>query len=337
MADRSLGPTSAERLLSIDVVKGVAILAVVVTHSFKPIPLQASLPAFHVWLAVPVFIVLAGYNSYSSFGRARGDSLSDVLTREYLRRRFLRLLVPFAVIWIMLYLVGSSRGSLLIARSTLLLRLPYGAPGNYFVPVLLALVLLAPALYVAYRRWPTLTLALAIAADLAFQFISEATGFTGEFIYSVAFLRYFAVFALGYWLADERVSDTERRWALIAGGAFSFAYTVAAVMGVAVPFAMRWGNANVLSAFLPVVVVWAALTFMPSQSSRAVPNALAFIGRSSYHIFLFQMLYFTMVGQGKPQILLVNLFVAVVGGIGFAFVEEQIRTGMRLMLAGDGI
>lgn len=335
MSSRDAAGNPSERLLQIDVIKGLSILAVIVTHTFAAEDLLASWAVFHVWLAVPVFIVVAGYNSFASFAKTGETHVGSLFTWSYVRRRLVRLLAPFAVIWMMSYLVGASRGALEFGRVTLLLKIPYRAPGNYFVTVLVTLVLLAPVLYAAYRRWPAVTLIAAFALDLSFEFWAESSGLINKYVYAVAFIRYLAVFALGFWLADPSVRTRQRAAVLSVGGILSLVYTVASMSGIAVPFALRWGNANALSAFLPTLVVWLALRWLPSESENGLLNTLGFIGRASYHIFLFQMLYFPLVGKAHTEVLAANLFVTVVGGIGFALIEERLRV-RTLRLSPDG-
>ncbi len=213
------------RLQQIDVLKGVAVLSVVATHSLSAAELVDSWAVLHIWQAVPLFIVILGANASMSFDRRVAAGAPRVFTREYLLSRMIRILAPFALIWALAWIVGRDKGRLLFGIESWVLQLPYPGRGNYFVPLVVALLLLAPLFYKAYRRWPWLTLVGLFAVDVAFELAAAGvvTFETRPFLYSVAFPRYLAAFALGFFIVDFRLSWRLRGTVLGAGTAGSLA------------------------------------------------------------------------------------------------------------------
>lgn len=319
---------ASRRVVQIDMLKGLATLAVVVTHTYAAAALVDNWAVFHVWQAVPIFLVILGVTSSMSFQRSANHDLRRLLDSRYLIRRGVRILAPFAFVWILAAIAGRARGSFSVGLQSALLRLPYGGPGNYFVPLVVAFLLLAPIAYVAYRRWPIATLVAAFALDLAFELAAPHIGLFARvpFLYSIAFPRYLAAFALGLFLADSRPSPRVRWGVLGVGAAASLVYLAIGNLGLwSPPFVPDWRTQNLLAVFYPALLVALGIRWLPSTSRRALPDALARVGRASYHIFLMQMLYFTLLGRGQSRLLTVNLVLTIFLGLGFLESEEWVR------------
>gem|GEM_PF-6263231 len=292
-------------MLQIDVMRGLAIIAVVVTHSLTVDTLVGSWAVLHVWQAVPVFFVIMGMNSASA-GWSR------------LPGRLRRLLVPFAFAWLASLAIGLWKGTVYTGWESLLLRLPFPGPGNYFTPVAIAFAIAAPVLVPAYRRWPAATVVACVAADLAFELAAARLALFAShpYVYSAMAPRYLAAFALGMWLADDRFEGAARRRSLLAFAASSLAYLVAANgFGVQAPFVTAWRTQNLLAVGYPVLLVATGLSWLPAAPGGRVARALAAVGRSSYGIFLAQMTWFMVVPQKRPVWLAASIVVSVCAGM----------------------
>lgn len=334
----STGAGSASRLGQIDILKGLAAIAVVATHSYTAEQLVKGWTVFHIWQAVPVFIVVLGLTSSLSFGRRASDSASGL--PAYVRRRAVRILGPFTLAWILAAFIGRHAGRMNVGLETLALRLPYGGPGNYFVPVVIVLLLIAPFFYAWYRRAPTATVVGAFALDLLFEIWAGSMLLFSQhpYVYSIVFARYLAAFALGFFIADGRITDGKKWLVLGVGAVASVSYLAFGNVGlVDTPFVEAWRTQNVLAVFYPALLVMIGLQLLPREPSGWLAVALASVGKASYHIFLMQMLFFVLVGQGKSGLLIVSIVFCVFSGIGFLATEEAIvtRTGVKLPLPSD--
>lgn len=317
------------KLGQIDILKGLAALAVVATHSYKADELVSTWAVLHIWQAVPVFIIILGVTSALSFSRRAGVAR---LSPDYIRRRAVRILGPFIIVWLLAALIGRARGQLNLGLETLALKLPYGGPGNYFVPVVVILLLLAPVMYTAYRRAPVLTLCAAFAVDLTFELGAGAISLFTEqpYLHSIVALRYLAAFTLGFFLVDERVRPRVK-WSVLAVGAMgSLAYLVVGNLGLAnPPFVTAWGTQNVLAVFYPALLVAGGLAVLPKNPHGVVFEGLAAIGTASYHIFLMQMIFFLLVGQGNSKLVVVSLVVCTFMGVGFYVADQALGRRLR--------
>jgi len=120
-------PSSSTRTrrIGIDQVRGAAIISVIILHTVPGDLLLAVWAEFTIWQAVPIFLILMGYNGVRAARRDQVGSLAT-LSQAYsfgrLARRLRRLLVPFSMLWAFSLLLGLARGDayvgpLLLVRS----------------------------------------------------------------------------------------------------------------------------------------------------------------------------------------------------------------------------
>jgi peptidoglycan/LPS O-acetylase OafA/YrhL len=263
----------------IDFLKGAAIVAVILLHSFRSEQLRAVWAWFYIWQAVPVLAVLLGVAaSHTRFSPLR----------DYYVRRAQRLLPAFAVAWGITFALGHSYGSLIWDWTLLLGRLPFAVPGSYFVTLLFEWVLIAPFLVWGYRRFPKTTLAAAFLLSVAFEVFSWATGMVG-YGYSGNILRFIFAAALGLWVADGR--------AVAPIALLGVVVILAYALGWSVPvFDPHWQPQGALSAGYAALIVALAMRYVTRP-----PVVLVEVGRASYHVFLVQALWFGYLARAFPQ------------------------------------
>lgn len=301
---RRVGESAGGRRFDqIDLLKALAIVAVVSQHG---LPFSERLDSYgSLWTdqAVPVFIVLTGLLL------ARFDKVGPLPWRGldapgYLKRRAARLLVPFSVTWVAALAVGLLVvGSIYLGALTLLGALPVVGPGNYYIPVAVQLVLLTPAVAWAMRRWVGPTLVVCLALNVGFELVWTRAGLvhggSSAFVYDAISLRYLFLLALGVWLAVAAPRTwRDLRW-LLVGAAVAVAYLLVehghtgALLGFAPGFERR---TNFIAACYPVLLVALGLRWLPASAPRALKPAVT-LGRASYHVFLTQIVWFGAVPE----------------------------------------
>ncbi len=334
------------RYVPIDTLKGLAIISVILLHSWdKPILLQIGAP-FHIWQAVPIFIILSAYNGVNSYTKADTASLHYFCKNIF--RRFKRLLGPYCIVLTieLLFIWCINLFMSLFAHNTTteysehiqsFYRFPdvfifiisggYG-PGSYFVPILIPLILTLPMLYLLARRNVMMMLWTALSINIFFELYAINSGMLDE-IYRLLFIRYLFAFALGIWLAF----GIDYKW-LAPGGIISLIYISYVNYFGYTPLAHpSWGSQNVLSFMWPMllVVIWFDI------SKRIIFNniytkVLSGIGKASYHIFLTQMVYFWTLGKA------INMFtsmafvfnIAICITLGYVFYSLHTHTSVRI-------
>ncbi len=302
-AAREYAPTAGpqgRRLGQIDLLKGLAIVCVLVQHCLTMPMLDRSWYLLHIGQAVPLFMVLMGYNARRSAQAAKGPA--PLYSGNYCRKYFRRVLFPFCCIlagdlafsWLDSLVYG--RPAPRLDYSLFLGRLPAEGVGNYFVPVLFQFILVFPLL----NRWcdkhlPSFVWGC-LALDVAFELLCRDLPLRQPleaFLYTGCLLRYLFAVALGVWLAQVRPDGrlTAGEW---AGVAASLGLLLAwyAADGSWQPFNPLGGGISCLIAGYPLGLAALGLRRFPVTPRSAAGRLLASFGQNSYHIYLVQMLYF---------------------------------------------
>jgi peptidoglycan/LPS O-acetylase OafA/YrhL len=305
---------------AIDLLKAFAILAVLWQHTVPNDTTDDVLGNLWIRAAVPIFVVLLGLNLMRAVRRRGPVALDRAGLRAYLRRRAARLVPPLLLVLIAAYVAGAVTRDFDASPALLFGGLPVDAPGNYFIPALIGLVLLFPFLAAAFRRRPVATVLACFAVNAAFELVllgvvGKDSGAIDSILYSGNPLRGLGAFALGMWLAaDPRPRAARNRW-LLAAAAASGAYLVAeqAAPGSFTFFPNNFIEVtNLLAAPWAAALVMAGLTLLPRQVTNLPGRALALVGAASYHVFLVQMLVIGVVVTG-----LAGFALSIVLGVAF--------------------
>jgi len=275
----------AERLPSIDMVKGWGIIGVTLIHS-TVLGLD-SLPMSLLFIhAVPVFLVLFGVNSQGWFERR--DAAGRMT--EWYERSFKRILVPTwatLVVWWLLVLVFRPETVRVTISLPLFHVLGYlkQVGTGWFVTVIIQLVLLFPLLFWFARRVGVgvlLALGLvATAGTLAYvQPIRATLGLGGWMVLSP---RFFAHVAFGMLLAPY-AGRLPRR----AVGAALVVYLMLALVQEKLILTQLWRFANRLLELPLTVLLLAAMPWVARIPTLA--TGLSWLGRHSLGLYLGQLL-----------------------------------------------
>lgn len=276
---------AAERLASIDMVKGLAIIGVTFIHS-------TVLGEESPWMtllfvhSVPVFLVLFGMNSESWFRRHTAPGR----TREWYERGVKRILIPawatLAVWWV---LVLALEPGIVRVTPSLPLFHAFGylkqVGTGWFVTVVIQLVVLFPLLHALARRAGIgVVLALGLVATvttlLYVQTIRGALGLGGWMVLSP---RFFAHVAFGMLLAPHvgRIGPRAALAALVA-------YVALALVQEKAFFAAWWRFANRLLELPLTVLLLAAMPLVARV--EILRTGLSWLGRHSFGLYLGQLL-----------------------------------------------
>ncbi len=282
------------RICTIDLIKGLATLFVVLQHTVDRSLLVAILsPSWLLLLnlpnitissltllafndiinltidqAVPLFLILMGTNGLIS---GRGP-------------RILRLIIPFIIIFCISLAIGIYRGEYYLGFKTLLFQLPVSGPGNYFIPLAVSFAIMGKWIVKAFRKWPKETIITAFLVNLLFDIFSSSWAF-----YSICILRCIFAIVLGMYIYEYGFNKYTLIISLIS---------IASILTV-----REW---NALTFFYPAVLVAMALKYSPKHPMVEI------IGKASYHIFLVQMLYF---GSGIAMTRSINSGIFIIIGI----------------------
>lgn len=328
-----------EHYLQIDLLKAIAIFAVLMLHTFPfidlhKIPLNPLfvtvistqtidylkiITNFTLFQAVPLFFVIMGFNMGLSFKRRQYTKISQIFTLNYFKGRFKRIVLPVIVVCILSIILALLVNiHYYIGILTLIGVLPITGPGNYFISIVLEFIIVFPFLYIFYTHNPKLTLISSFI--ISFLFEISALHFSllmnDSYLYKANIFRFLFVITLGLWSIEN--IDFKKIFSnklLILGSLFSISYILFySFFNWNVPFfGGYWATQNVLSFFYPLLIFVVGMKLLPTISKNKLLNFIGTIGKASYHIFLLQIVFFTLIPAMAVLIgLNVNLHLSVI-------------------------
>ncbi|MBZ9688903.1 acyltransferase family protein [Clostridium estertheticum] len=328
-----------QRILQIDYLKGLAIIFVILIHTMTVKQLDFIGAPYYILQAVPVFLFLFGYNTTHSYVIRGMNNLKSCYERAYLTKRIKKILVPYAYIWILQLLVIIIL-KMPITKQDIIYNFIIGGwgPGGYFIPIILQLILIIPLLYKAaqYNRYFMLISSFII--NMGFELFSYYANISNS-IYRVVAIRYLFIVALGVYLA---LYEIKNRKILFVGALFSLIYiTSINYFGLNLPVFHAWKSQNAPSFVWPFVLVLVGLNKLPAYSRTFIGLVLAKIGQRSYHIFLFQSVFFIFLPNVTRHLksyfsitlyftIPVNILSCVFLGIAFYYCENKISNFLNL-------
>ncbi|MGV3587513.1 MAG: acyltransferase family protein [Adhaeribacter sp.] len=318
----------------IDVIKGFAIIAVIILHSVNEQVLLNTYSILHIWQAVPLFIIIMGLNAGMSIGNKQ-PQLADLYTKTYFKKKFERIGIPFLVIFVLSIVLGyvwywfTGQYKIEFRASNLMGVLPVAGPGNYFITLTFQSILLLPLFKYLFKWHPLTVLILLVVLEVIFLLISVNLHlFTrNNYLYSAAFPRYFSAIAFGLVLSKVVIRPFRAtKIILITSAAFiSCVYLLEITYGyLDIPqIKEEWKTQNVLTFSYAAFMTFLLFKALPNHSENWFLKFLAAMGKSSYHIFLVQIVYFGLINQ--KDYLLLNLLICLTIGYLFCRFEDPVK------------
>lgn len=315
-----------KRIDFLDYLKAICVIMVIITHydwGDKDSPFFTML----INMAVPVFMIISGYNFAMSNRKKTGGNLKKMYAWEMIKPKLIRFLVPFftvCLIEIVLLVIEDKH----INPPRIFLLGAYG-PGSYYVPIMIQLLVIFPIIYKLVEKNARLGIALSGAANLLFE-ISVKIFDMDKYYYRLSIGRYLLLIAFGCYLylyPEHRV----KRYQLISMFLIGLGYIVAVFrFDWDIILFDYWKTTAMPIAFyiFPIIIIFFR-RFYHIKLPGLIGNTLTWIGQASYHIFLVQMVYYHFKLGGRIMAsawyiaLPFNILVTVAAGL--AFYEADCR------------
>ncbi|PRY82716.1 acyltransferase family protein [Alkalibacterium olivapovliticus] len=323
-----------KRNYTIDFIKALAIISVVLIHALSDDALYMIRAPYYIWQTVPVFMILIGFNAANSFKRKEFETVQEIFSQHYLKKKVKRILLPFTFIWliqIIFQVLFFDERHL----SELLLSYIQGGfgPGSYFVPFIIQATILTPFIYVVLKKNPTKGLILLFAVSLLIDAASYWIH-TPEEVYRVLMIRHIFSVTLGVWYA--LVKDTLKiRWLLIPAVLSGIYITGVYYYDWEFIIEEYWRSQHAPSYFYALLLVVVCINYLNVSKQSWIGNCLVTIGQASFHIFLTQMVYFWLTDSLFPEwdgpvYLLMSLSAAILSGISFHYLDRYLSNKKAL-------
>ena len=330
--------TEKQYIPLIDYLKAFAICMVTTTHFFEYDDKGFPLFIYVIQMGMPLFMLLIGYNTAMSNERHELTSLRALYAPAHIRKKFNQILPSYTIMfvieaifcgalvqglplleWIFAYISGG---------------LQEGTHGGYFFCIYWQFLLIGPILYLLVKHYPRATMIGALLLDMLYEYSVGALDIPRQ-LNRLIFMRYLfiAVFGMYFYLWRDRI----KLWLVAAAAVFSLGYiTAMEFFDFEWPLNIYWKNTCVYASFYFIAIMVFAFHFWENKRLPEGLHRIAYtIGRSTWHIYLTQMLFFRLY-WGKPldflplwlQILC-GVTTCVLIGVGWNKLERRFRKAYR--------
>lgn len=299
--------TKSQRIkfFQVDAMKALMIFLVVFDHTV-PWIMKGNMAVFF-WerISIPVFMVIIGFNWGLSFKRKGDAPLRELYSRDYFKRKILRFLTPFLILYVVSTIIGliiynfdfhALIDNQLVAQwgdlhYLLIGILPFWGPGNWFIPLLFQSILVLPIIYKAFSKKPVLALILCFAVEIAGWFLATSLlDWTTMVLFIVSIPAYLSAIGLGMWFSlGHDITDKRNLFMWIL-----FPLSTIYLIGYQF-FNFRFdfvrGDYNFLFYPYSAFIFLIAMKLLPQESENRFTKVIRWIGKSTYHILLTQILY----------------------------------------------
>lgn len=278
-----------KKLPYIDVLKGLAILLVVLSHTRFPwVRLH-----FSYWgnVSIPLFITLTSFLMTNSFERYKPwESVSSF--ERYAVQKLKRYLTPAVYAYALMMVFIVLKGNTIQLWKQFITGFGIGA-GTYYVPILIQIIFLLPVVYVVIKHYDKTGVYGFLVLHIGYEFFAKMQSMT-PLMYRVNGFRYLFIYALGCYIA----LNMEKKY-------FGFSvYELFSFLTIGMSYITFISTYRTTQTIFPMelyayVNVYACLYFavLIILLFKIVPKLpeiriISLIGQASYHIMFVQMVYF---------------------------------------------
>jgi hypothetical protein len=333
--EKTLSELHKERpyYFQLDVLKAIAIAFVVMDHSLTWEIKGALGSVFWERLSIPFFLIVMGFNMGNSFRYREGKSLGNLYSLDYFRRKVKRYVLPFAILWLASLALGITLGYIDTSEYLLLGYLPFWGPGNWFIPLLFGSILIFPIVYWMFERARLATVGFCFLSELAMQYLlwflyPAATTAQDWFIITairVNILFFLPAVGIGLWFSRGPTLPSKHNWFAYPYLAISMLFMIDyATISESTGKGILGSMPNALGGFFAftqdfikgdyTLIFYGYAAFLFLATMVLVPrNALGFfqrfikrVGKSTYHILLFQIFWMSIVYWSVSQVSVVE-------------------------------
>ena len=281
----------SDRLTSINAIKGLAIIFVLLLHSLSPEYLERIYSTVHIGQAVPIFIAVTFFLSYLKLDKCMG-SISSWYTKRNFIKLFHKVIFPYVLVLMLQCLILIAIGQLNVKH--LVASGGYG-PGSYYIWIYVQIWLLAPILYKVlncnFIYSSALILLVCIILNILCSYICP------NFLWRLLSFRYIFLSVISYIWIRGLAKFNFNRFLLVLLAALSLFYLVSNKVNFS-PFVYvkSWTSQNYPVYFWTFVLI-NLLTGLINHLPFKLVRILCWLGQNSWQIFLSQMFVISFVSE----------------------------------------
>lgn len=315
---------------TIDVLKGIAIILVLITHyEWTNDQRKFFVFPYVINMAIPLFMILTGYVNSVSMKRSGIVLIEEAYQWPRLLKRFTRYTIPLIVmiVWELFDPnITVSKNLLDVLRWIITGTI---GKGSYYYPIMVQLIFIFPVIYFIQEHHGKNGLWICLIVNTLYELIAWAYYVNTE-TYRLLIFRYIFLIAAGaYAFKGYKLKlYTAMVMTFIGAGFISmviyFGYETRIVNG-------PWASSNFISSMWVIpLLIWVL------QKVRISVTLFEIIGRASYHIFMVQMIYYlgyyeTIKDKVNSWVghLIVGIIICLIIGVVFYYMEKPLQTWIQ--------
>lgn len=276
----------------IDYLKALSIIMVIITHYAWKDKINAWF-LFGINMAVPVFMLISGYNFSASGTRKAEGRLKKMYDRKILLPKVVRFTLPFIFIFIFEIVLKIIQGNE-YSLTDILIRFCRGGygPGSYYYPIMIQLLLIFPLIYFLVAKLNWFGVLVAAQVNFIYEVVIHTLGVDVS-DYRLLIFRYTFYIALGCYLFFFTKKQIPM-WILLLMVALGSGYLIAVYYeGYKPQLFTYWTRTCMITALYIFPIIYILFHYyLDVKIPGKIGELLAEIGKASYHIFLVQMVYY---------------------------------------------
>lgn len=314
----------------IDFIKAFAIISVVILHilssSGSKTILYNILAPYHIWQAVPLFMLIFGFTFRLSI--EKNHNIVKILST-----RTIRLIIPLLVVYVVSFLqIFIFDLHPVIDWHIFIGLLPTTGMGNYFITLYIETTIYFTIFYYIVKHFNKYFVILfSILISVVGELIAFSIDVKDLYMYSPSVHRYTLLIALGYYFYDD-INSKKNKSLLILGGVSALLIYMFSISHH--PFwpyseyssAVLWGFQHFPYEFYTVIFALILMHLYKKINYKFFEKTVFIIGRSSFHIFLVQIFVFSTERLFKIHMNItyafLTLFISVLLGIAWHKIED---------------
>lgn len=316
-----------KRSWKFDYIKTMAIISVILIHATEVENVRSNVIfPFYIWLAVPTFMLISGYMNALSCEKHGIMNLGAWYEPKYLWKKMIYIMIPYLIIYLSEWAsqIIFFHRKINIRECIYVLFTGGWGPGSYYILMLVQLLFLFPWIYFGVAKAPR----LGSGVIIGLQFLLECTVqyiAIPESVYRILILRYliFVWFGIVLYCYYDKFNRICIALMGITGALYLWLITYSDWQ---MKIFRYWTSTS-----MPTVLWIGFLMILAMRYLIRLPQSIDYVmntvGKSTYYIFLVQMMYFAFDWQiNMSQQWLANTSVILICcmlGIAFKFLCEK--------------
>ena len=311
-----------------DILKGLSIIFVCITHFAWQQKERLNL-LFPYWIsmAVPIFMIITGFLSAASYNKIENINIKKIYNINNLKNKIIKYLIPFIIFYIFEIIINLIVGDGLSIISIIKGFFVGGLKkyGTYYLPVLIQLTLIFPALFLLIKKYKY-GLHICFIINLLYEILKNILHMPGS-VYRIVAFRYIFMISCGCYIYFNKEKLKDSKMKLLLSLIFGIFYIwLISYSGYKPMLLNKWKNTSMMTAFYicPIFVL------LIDKFKEKRLYILEKIGEKSYFIFLFQIIYYNYINKyvlinNRTIKMVIGVLICLVCGYIYGIIYDKIR------------